>query len=64
MSSSQENQFSTQNSIKSSWNDLKPCREDHHRIGRLLQEDHNPRQSESIGNQEIATRPKFLPKRT
>ena len=50
-SSSWENQFNTQNSIKSTRNDLKLCREDHDQIGRLLLEEHRPRPSNSTGNQ-------------
>jgi hypothetical protein len=43
-----KNWFNTQNSIKSTQNDLKLCREDHHR-----------RQIQSMGNQEITIKPSF-----
>jgi hypothetical protein len=54
-----KNRFNTQTLIKSTRNDLKLCKEDYHRVGRLLLEYHRQRQSQSTGKQENVTNPSF-----
>jgi hypothetical protein len=55
-----KNRFNSQNSIKSTQNDLKLCREDYHRVGRLLLEYHHPIQTPSPWNKENPSKNEFF----